>query len=90
MASSEYITLPGDSLPSIAEACGHSGEWQLILAWNPDLVDWNNIQPGMTIILPDLTSWPAPGDPEATRASETSSTRSSSSSSSSSSSGKHL
>jgi hypothetical protein len=87
MASSEYVTLPGDSLPSIAEACGHSGEWQLIAAWNPDLADVNNIQPGMTIILPDLASWPAPGDPEATSTDEkASSTRSSSSSSS----GKHL
>jgi hypothetical protein len=84
MASSEYVTLPGDSLPSIAEACGHSGEWQLIAAWNPDLADVNNIQPGMTIILPDLASWPAPGD------AETQPTTRSSSSSSSSSSGKHL
>jgi hypothetical protein len=82
MASSEYVTRPGDSLPSIAEACGHSGEWQLIAAWNPDLADPNNIQPGMTLILPDLASWPAPGDPEPMP------TRSSSSSTSSS--GKHL
>jgi hypothetical protein len=80
MASSEYVTLPGDSLPSIAEACGHPGEWQLIVAWNaPETIpDPNNIQPGMTIVLPDLTDWPAPGD------AETQPTRSSSSSSSSS------
>jgi hypothetical protein len=91
MASSEYVTLPGDSLPSIAEACGHPGEWQLIVAWNaPETIpDPNNIQPGMTIVLPDLASWQPSGDPEATSTDEkASSTRSSSSSSSSS--GKHL
>jgi LysM repeat protein len=81
MASSEYVTQPGDSLPSIAEACGHSGEWQLVAAWNPDLADPHNIQPGMTLILPDLASWPAPGDPEATRSSSSSSTSTRSSSS---------
>lgn len=82
MGSSEYLTMPGDSLPSIAEACGHSGEWQLILAWNSDLTDYNNIQPGMTIILPDLASWPAPGDPAAEDSSRevTSSSRDTSSS----------
>jgi LysM domain len=69
--ASEYVTQPGDSLPSIAEACGHPGEWQLIVAWNaPETIpDPNNIQPGMTIVLPDLASW-TPGDPEATSTSE--------------------
>jgi hypothetical protein len=70
MSSEPYVTQPGDSLPSIAEACGHSGEWALIAAWNPDLADINNIQPGMSLILPDLASWPAPGDPQATKAEE--------------------
>jgi LysM repeat protein len=81
MASSEYVTQPGDSLPSIAEACGHPGEWLLIAAWNPDLADVNNIQPGMTLILPDLTTWPAPGDPEASDSTTRSTTSTSSSSS---------
>jgi LysM repeat protein len=90
--ASEYVTQPGDSLPSIAEACGHPGEWQLIVAWNaPETIpDPNNIQPGMTIVLPDLASWPAPGDPEATSTDEKASSTRSSSSSSSSSSGKNL
>jgi len=76
-----YTTQPGDSLPSIAEACGHSGEWQMIAAWNPDLPDVNNIQPGMELVLPDLTTWPAPGDPEAASSSSSSSSRTRSSSS---------
>jgi LysM repeat protein len=86
--TSEYVTQPGDSLPSIAEACGHSGEWLLIAAWNPDLADPHNIQPGMTLILPDLASWPSPGDPEATDARSSSSSSSSTSTRSSSSSSK--
>jgi LysM repeat protein len=87
-SNSEYVTQPGDSLPSIAEACGHPGEWQLIVAWNaPETIpDPNNIQPGMTIVLPDLASW-QPGDPEATSTDEKASSTKSSSSSSS---GKHL
>jgi hypothetical protein len=49
-----YETVPGDSLPLIAELCGHSGEWRDIMDTAPWLweVDWNNIQPGMTILLP--------------------------------------
>jgi len=49
-----YETIPGDSLPLIAEMCGHSGEWMAIMESAPYLwdADWNNIQPGMNILLP--------------------------------------
>ena len=49
-----YETVPGDSLPLIAELCGHSGEWMAIMDSAPFLwnLDWNNIQPGMNILLP--------------------------------------
>jgi hypothetical protein len=48
----EYITEPMDSLPSIAEAFGHSGEWLELAQENPDLPDFHNIQPGMSILIP--------------------------------------
>ena len=48
----EYTTEPMDSLPSIAEAFGHSGEWQTLAEANPDLPDFHNIQPGMGIMIP--------------------------------------
>jgi hypothetical protein len=51
--ASEYITEPMDSLPSIAEAFGHSGEWQMLVEQNPDLSDPHNIQPGMSLMIPD-------------------------------------
>jgi len=55
MTQYTYETLPGDSLPLIAELCGHSGEWMAIMDSAPYLwdMDWNNIQPGMNILLPD-------------------------------------
>ena len=51
--ASEYTTEPMDSLPSIAEAFGHSGEWQTLAEKNPDLADPHNIQPGMSLLIPD-------------------------------------
>jgi hypothetical protein len=61
-----YTTEPMDSLPSIAEAFGHSGEWQMLLEENPDLGDWNNIQPGMTLSIPPewITEWITEATPE--------------------------
>jgi hypothetical protein len=57
-----YTTLPLDTLPSIAEACGHSGEWAAILYFNETaLTDYNNIQPGTEVVLPD--GWTV-GEPE--------------------------
>lgn len=47
-----YTTEPMDSLPSIAEAFGHSGEWQALSEYNPDLPDPHNIQPGMDLLIP--------------------------------------
>jgi len=49
-----YETVHGDSLPLIAELCGHSGEWSAIMDSSPFLwdLDWNNIQAGMSILLP--------------------------------------
>lgn len=51
-----YLTVGGDSLPSIAERCGHSGEWLALFDANPDnewvQQHWNNIQPGLLIDIP--------------------------------------
>jgi hypothetical protein len=51
---SDYITLGGDSLPSIAEQFGHAGEWQALAEANADHIwgDYNNLQPGLTIAIP--------------------------------------
>lgn len=50
----EYVTVGGDSLPSIAEAFGHPGEWSALAAFNEGHVwgDFNNLQPGLTIQIP--------------------------------------
>ena len=55
MTQYNYVTIHGDSLPLIAELCGHSGEWMAIMDSAPYLwdLDWNNIQAGMSILLPD-------------------------------------
>jgi LysM domain len=51
---SPYVTVGGDSLPSIAERLGHAGEWQAIAEANTDHIwaDYNNLQPGLEIELP--------------------------------------
>lgn len=50
-----YLTVGGDSLPSIAERCGHSGEWLALADLNEGHVwtDWNNIQPGLILDIPE-------------------------------------
>jgi hypothetical protein len=51
---SDYTTVGGDSLPSIAEQFGHAGEWQALAEANADHIwgDYNNLQPGLTIAIP--------------------------------------
>jgi hypothetical protein len=87
-----YTTEPMDSLPSIAEAWGHSGEWQAISEMNPDLPDPHNIQPGMEILIPvewlereeESTSTTSSNTKSGTTTSKSSSTTSSSSNTTSS------
>jgi len=55
-----YETVSNDSLPSIAEAFGHSGEWQALWFANSGIVDPNHISPGWEIILP--TGWAGEDD----------------------------
>lgn len=54
ITASPYVTIGGDSLPSIAERCGHAGEWAILADANRDHVwgDYNNIQPGLEIVIP--------------------------------------
>lgn len=49
-----YTTVGGDSLPSIAERCGHPGEWLALADFNEGHVwgDWNNLQPGLLLDIP--------------------------------------
>lgn len=49
-----YVTVGGDSLPSIAELYGHSGEWQALAEANVGHIwlDYNNLQPGLEITVP--------------------------------------
>jgi len=72
----EYTTEPMDSLPSIAEAWGHSGEWQFLWEFNPDLGDPNNLQPGMSLMIP--AEWVTEAPPIPTSEESTSTTSSSS------------
>ena len=50
-----YTTVGGDTLPSVAEACGHWGEWQAILESSPFLegLDYLQVPPGSELLLPD-------------------------------------
>lgn len=54
ITESPYITLGGDTLPSIAERCGHPGEWLALAEYNVDHIwgDYNNLQPGLEIAIP--------------------------------------
>ena len=55
MAQINYTTVGGDTLPSVAEACGHSGEWQAILEVNPwinETSDYMSVPPGSSVLLP--------------------------------------
>jgi hypothetical protein len=49
-----YVTVGGDSLPSIAERCDHAGEWQALAEANAEHIwaDYNNLQPGLELVLP--------------------------------------
>lgn len=73
--ASEYVTVSGDSLPSIAEQYGHPGEWLELAQANEGhgWGDFNNLQPGLTLVIPG--TWAH--DPEIEPPSSTSSTRSS-------------
>ena len=64
-----YETVSLDSLPSIAEAFGHSGEWQAIWEANSGIVDPNHISPGWEIVLP--TGWAGEEDGGISAASST-------------------
>jgi hypothetical protein len=50
-----YTVEGSDTLPSIAEACGHSGEWTSILESAPWLqgLDYLAVPPGSSVLLPD-------------------------------------
>lgn len=83
---SDYTTVGGDSLPGIAEAYGHAGEWQAIALLNEGVwTDYNNLQPGLELTLP--AEWihdpeiEPPSTTSKTSTSTTTSTRSTSSSS---------
>jgi hypothetical protein len=54
MPQYNYQTQGSDSLPSVAERCGHSGEWQEIIATNPWLegLDYLAVPPGSQVLLP--------------------------------------
>jgi hypothetical protein len=51
---SDYTTVGGDSLPSIAELYGHPGEWLALAEANEGHIwgDFNNLQPGLEITVP--------------------------------------
>jgi hypothetical protein len=54
MSQINYEVQPGDTLPSVAERCGHSGEWQAILESAPFLegLDYLAVPAGTTVLLP--------------------------------------
>jgi hypothetical protein len=65
MAQYTWTLAHGDTLPAIAEACGHSGEWTVIMESSPFLegLDYTMLSPGTAILLPD--GWlPAGVEPE--------------------------
>lgn len=64
MAQYTWTLTHGDTLPHIAEQCGHSGEWSAILESSPFLVglDYMAIAPETSILLPD--GWLPPGASE--------------------------
>lgn len=70
-----YTTQGGDTLPSVAEACGHSGEWPAILAvnpWIPEGGDYLNVPPGSSVLLPGgwvPAGWERPQDAQSELAS---------------------
>jgi hypothetical protein len=73
MAQINYLTVGGDTLPSVAESCGHPGEWQEILAvnpWIPENGDYLNVPPGTNVLLPP--DWTPAGydDPDADAAAQ--------------------
>jgi hypothetical protein len=82
MSQINYTTIGGDSLPIVAERCGHAGEWPAILEVNPWLegLDYMAVPPGSNVLLPD--DWMPRGYegilPEDQPAPSTRSTRSSS------------
>ena len=57
-----YVTVGGDSLPSLAERAGRPGEWQAIAQANEGhpWADYNNLQPGLTLVMPD--GWVSGGE----------------------------
>lgn len=63
-----YLTVGGDSLPSIAERCGHPGEWLALAELNEGHVwtDWNNIQPGLLLDIPGMWIYEPEIEPPAT------------------------
>ena len=46
------IVHSGESLPSIAESCGHAGEWQTLAALNPQVIDPGEPVEGTVLTLP--------------------------------------
>jgi hypothetical protein len=70
-----YTTVGGDSLPSVAEACGHPGEWQAILEtapWIAESGDYLAVPPGSQVLLP--MDWVPPGYEAPSSASRTTTT----------------
>lgn len=71
MPQINYTTVGGDTLPSVAEACGHSGEWREILAVNPwieESSDYMSVPPGSNVLLPMdwlPAGWEPPTEAEA-------------------------
>jgi hypothetical protein len=68
MSQLNYEVQPGDTLPSVAERCGHPGEWQAILESAPFLegLDYLAVPAGTMVLLP--ADWvPAGMEPPAAR-----------------------
>lgn len=71
MVQINYTTVGGDTLPSVAEACGHSGEWRAILDVNPWIAessDYMSVPPGSSVLLPGdwiPAGWEPPAEAEA-------------------------
>jgi hypothetical protein len=53
MTNVHIFTVSHDTLPSIAETYGHSGEWQMLWSINEYIADPAAIYPGMEIEIPD-------------------------------------
>lgn len=70
MPQINYTVQGGDTLPSVAEACGHSGEWPAILETNPwinESSDYMSVPPGSSVLLPMdwvPAGWETPAEAE--------------------------